>query len=202
MVRNKSEGESISYRLQFNSEHPEEYQSLRSYIIGEYNDLNPTTFHQWHETVNQIQDVMCLPYQVFLEKILKQIHNERLLPVKNICYCDNSFCRLNITSRIIYNEDRPLWDVTFSEKGFATVLNLARINDKVTKDIVSYYVNCVNSYFDSYYRINKCCPVSQQFIEDIELFLRCVKSVCYDSLYMFMDTDDSCIVKDFKWKQL
>ena len=198
---NSCDGEVVqSHRLQFNATQPEEYcTNLRNYIIGEYTKLKPTTFHEWHETVNDIQDAVCSPYQMLLDKVLNAVHKQILLPAVNVCHCDNSRCRLNLTSKLIYNENQPQWDVTFCEKDvdFDLTLNLAWLTDDLTSKLISFYVNCVKTYFDHYYRISKCCPISVQFIHDIELLVRSAKETCYECLqHYYNSVNDDNLCKD------
>ena len=194
--------EAQPHRIQFNATRPDEYcENLRNYIFAEYKKLKPATFHEWHETVNDIQDAVCTPYQILLDRVLKAVHKQILLPAANICHCDNLRCRLNISSKLIYNENRPQWDVAFCEKDadFVLILNLARLTDDLVDRLKTFYIDCVKVYFDHYYHISKCCPISLQFVQDIDLLVRSAKETCCECLnyyYYYHSANDDNLCKE------
>ena len=178
-------------RFHFDAKFPEQYRSdIRTFIKSEYEKVKPTTFHEWHQLVSETQDCFCNPYQLLQDKIFKRIHKQTVLPESNKCGCDDGFCKRDLTAHLTYKEGQPLWNVDFTKKHNPfIVLNLALLSDEVADNIVSYYVGCVEQYFKDYFRVSRCCPVSVQYIQDIDLLLRITKSVCYDCLKLF---NDSC----------
>ena len=193
ILRRFTGGKEKRSHLHFNASRPDEYKSrLRDYLDGEFNLLKPTTFHEWHQTVNEVQDLICAAYQLLLDKILKAVHQQTHLPATNTCYCDNDLCRVALFSKTIYSEELPLWDVHFTDNCIMHVLNLAHLNDDITSDIVRYFVRCVKKHFDDFYRISRCCPISLLFIREVELIVNCTKAVCFECLQKF-NSSDSCI---------
>lgn len=185
ILKRQLDSGAVEYLLTYDARSSETYRlELKKYFATVFEQDSPITFHEWHQTVKTTEYTILVSYESFLNNIIKKVHNQTVLPPKNVCYC-NDQCKLSFISSTIYDDEKSLWDIEFSQQGDpCIVLNSAKLNSVVIEHIICYFIQCITNYLVK--PDVACCPISIQFIKDMENFIVITKSVCFDSLKMYL----------------